>query len=440
MSHQRISFGSYFNAFPASYWRRYTIVTDVTLTLTVEGPGATVVVYRSMANGRSQRVETVTTGEDSSSTFVFDLPLKPFVDGGWYWYDVVAGDSDVVVRSAQWTAQVPEDRAQHGTVDVCITTMNRPDFVAKLLGQLGEVGPELVGRPPTCAQRLRVAGAERVVEPAGQHGRPVREAHVVLGGHTQHLADHGDGERVGEVLDQLQPPARVRGVQQVTGQLLHHGPQPVDRPRRERLAHQPAQPGVVRRVHEQERPGAGEPRPVLLRQRRLDRLPARRAAPVAADRAGAQQRVAVRVRGQQGEGAVGGDQPHPAVVGLGLVAVEGVAAEREGGGRQRRLPGLRRVLEPVLAGGEFARQSAGERGVRPGPHPEQDRGKPAVRVVNRLGAARLALEIVQGGGALASRRRWRAFAHAEDRRGRLNGGDNGVVHGCLSLPPGMLNA
>ena len=139
---QRISFGSYFNAFPASYWRRYTIVTDVTLTLEIEGAGATVTVYRSMANGRSQRVETVTTGSESSCSFTFDLPLKPFVDGGWYWYDVVAGEQDVVVRSGQWTAEVPEDRAVHGTVDLCITTMNRPDFVAKLLGQLGDA-PEL---------------------------------------------------------------------------------------------------------------------------------------------------------------------------------------------------------------------------------------------------------------------------------------------------------
>ncbi|WP_299922103.1 glycosyltransferase [uncultured Nocardioides sp.] len=139
---QRISFGSYFNAFPASYWRRHTVVTDVTLTVTVEGAGATLTVYRSMANGRSQRVETVATGEESTSTFTFELPLKPFVDGGWYWYDVVAGDHDVVVRSAQWTAEVPEDRSQHGTVDLCITTMNRPDFVAKLLGQLGDA-PEL---------------------------------------------------------------------------------------------------------------------------------------------------------------------------------------------------------------------------------------------------------------------------------------------------------
>ena len=136
-SGERLSFGTYFNAFPASYWRRWTVVTDVQLSIEVVGSGATVIVYKSMANGRSQRVDSATTGAEGRGTFVFDLSLKPFVDGGWYWYDVVAGDDDVVV-SAEWTAEVPEDRADHGTVDIAITTMNRPDFCAKLLSQLGE--------------------------------------------------------------------------------------------------------------------------------------------------------------------------------------------------------------------------------------------------------------------------------------------------------------
>ncbi len=137
-SGERLSFGTYFNAFPASYWRRWTIVTDIALTVKVVGAGASVVVYKSMANGRSQRVESATVGAEGASTFVFDLSLKPFVDGGWYWYNVVAGDEDVVVESAEWTADVPEERAQHGTVDLAITTMNRPDFCAKLLQQVGE--------------------------------------------------------------------------------------------------------------------------------------------------------------------------------------------------------------------------------------------------------------------------------------------------------------
>ncbi len=158
---ERISFGSYFNAFPASYWRRYTIVSEVDLTLTIEGRGATVTVYRSMANGRSQRVETVTTGDEASSTFDFALTLKPFVDGGWYWYDVVAGDEDVVIRSAEWAAQVPADRAEHGTVDICITTMNRPDFVAKLIGQLGST-PEL--RPYLDEVLVMEQGTQKMVD------------------------------------------------------------------------------------------------------------------------------------------------------------------------------------------------------------------------------------------------------------------------------------
>ena len=55
---QTISFGSYFNAFPASYWRRHTVVTQVRLTLRVSGAGALVMIYKSMARGHSQRVES----------------------------------------------------------------------------------------------------------------------------------------------------------------------------------------------------------------------------------------------------------------------------------------------------------------------------------------------------------------------------------------------
>ena len=65
-----------------------------------------------MANGRSQRVDSaIAERRGQAARFSFDLPLKPFVDGGWYWYDVVAGDDDVVVESAEWIAEVPADRA-----------------------------------------------------------------------------------------------------------------------------------------------------------------------------------------------------------------------------------------------------------------------------------------------------------------------------------------
>jgi galactofuranosylgalactofuranosylrhamnosyl-N-acetylglucosaminyl-diphospho-decaprenol beta-1,5/1,6-galactofuranosyltransferase len=133
---ERISFGTYFNGFAASYWRRWTVVDDVTLNVRVSGAESSVIVYRSMPNGRAQRVDTgEVTGEVQD--FAFELPLTPFGDGGWYWFDVIAGPEGAVLEEASWVADVPADRAESGTVTIGITTMNRPDFCAKLLTQIG---------------------------------------------------------------------------------------------------------------------------------------------------------------------------------------------------------------------------------------------------------------------------------------------------------------
>jgi galactofuranosylgalactofuranosylrhamnosyl-N-acetylglucosaminyl-diphospho-decaprenol beta-1,5/1,6-galactofuranosyltransferase len=133
---KRVSFGTYFNAFPASYWRMWTVVSQVRLDVRVRGRGATVVVYRSTADGRAQRVDSVIT-DGEGGEFGFELPLKPFGDGGWYWFDILTGAEDAVVDGATWSALVPEDRVEQGSVTVGITTMNRPDFCADLLAQVG---------------------------------------------------------------------------------------------------------------------------------------------------------------------------------------------------------------------------------------------------------------------------------------------------------------
>ena len=161
-SGEKLSFGTYFNAFPASYWRRWSVVSNVRLSITVSGGGATVIVNKSMANGRQQKVESAVVEQEAATTLNFELPLGPFVDGGWYWYDVVAGHGDVVVESAQWTASVPADRAEPGTVDLAITTMNRPDFCAELLGQLS--APELM--PYLDTVFVMEQGTQKVTESA----------------------------------------------------------------------------------------------------------------------------------------------------------------------------------------------------------------------------------------------------------------------------------
>ena len=109
------------------------------LTVAVTGAGRRVIVYSSMANGRSQRVDSATTGDDgrrhaSPSTCRSSRSSTAAGTGT----TSSPATTDAVVESAEWTAEVPADRAEHGTVDIGITTMNRPDFCAKLLAQIGD--------------------------------------------------------------------------------------------------------------------------------------------------------------------------------------------------------------------------------------------------------------------------------------------------------------
>jgi galactofuranosylgalactofuranosylrhamnosyl-N-acetylglucosaminyl-diphospho-decaprenol beta-1,5/1,6-galactofuranosyltransferase len=130
----RTSFGTYFNAFPAAYWWRWTVVESVRLAVTVSGTGA-VLVYRSNARGINYRVDMRHFSAATNQTMDFDLPLVNFADGGWYWFDLVAGEDGAILENGQWETKT--DRPQ-GTVTVGVTTLNRPDDVVALLGQCAD--------------------------------------------------------------------------------------------------------------------------------------------------------------------------------------------------------------------------------------------------------------------------------------------------------------
>ena len=137
---RRLTFGTYFNAFPASYWRRWTHFSQVRLQVTVRGEGA-LTVYRSTAKGHVQRADGVTFDHDEARTYTFDLPLKPFIDGGWYWYDVEAGEREALVLAGTWGFET--DRTRPGSLSIGITTFNRPDFCVDQLVALGNE-PEIL--------------------------------------------------------------------------------------------------------------------------------------------------------------------------------------------------------------------------------------------------------------------------------------------------------
>lgn len=123
----RTSFATYFNAFPASYWKKWTTLDSVRLALDVEGK-ATVIIYRSNARGSQQRVASNVVS--SRGVVEFALPLKQFGDGGWYWFDIEAGNGDAVLHSAVWTA--PDELApRHGTISLAMTTLNKNEDVLR---------------------------------------------------------------------------------------------------------------------------------------------------------------------------------------------------------------------------------------------------------------------------------------------------------------------
>jgi galactofuranosylgalactofuranosylrhamnosyl-N-acetylglucosaminyl-diphospho-decaprenol beta-1,5/1,6-galactofuranosyltransferase len=137
---RRVSFGTYFNAFPASYWRRWTTVDSVTLRVRVAGE-CTIIVYRSAAKGHSYPVETMRVETDQPETVERTLSLAPFIDGGWYWFDIVAGARGTTLIEAEWAALAGQ--ARPGRVSLGITTINRPEFILDHLRTLGDA-PEVL--------------------------------------------------------------------------------------------------------------------------------------------------------------------------------------------------------------------------------------------------------------------------------------------------------
>ncbi|WP_280451755.1 glycosyltransferase [Nocardia cyriacigeorgica] len=131
-----VSFCTYFNALPASYWRRWSVLSSVVLRLELAGHGR-VDVYRSKADGSRIHVQgrefAVNPGADS--VFVeFETELAPFEDGGWIWFDITT-DTAVTLLAGGWYA--PVEAPGDGSIAVGMPTFNRPTDAVKTLEALG---------------------------------------------------------------------------------------------------------------------------------------------------------------------------------------------------------------------------------------------------------------------------------------------------------------
>ena len=126
-----VSFATYFNAFPASYWRRWSTLASVVLRVELTGT-ARVDVYRSKATGARITVGGAPVSGANASV-EFEIDLSPFEDGGWIWFDITS-NTKATVHSAGWYAPVPAPG--RANVAVGIPTFNRPADCVNALATL----------------------------------------------------------------------------------------------------------------------------------------------------------------------------------------------------------------------------------------------------------------------------------------------------------------
>lgn len=113
-------FATYFAAFPASYWVRWTGAATVRLELELSGTG-TVRVLRSDATAAAREVGRA----DAAPSTAIDVDVTGGAAGGWLWFEIDAQD-DVAVHGARWLVDVAPRR--EGRVCLAITTVNKPDY------------------------------------------------------------------------------------------------------------------------------------------------------------------------------------------------------------------------------------------------------------------------------------------------------------------------
>ena len=135
LEQSEVSFGAYFNAFAAGYWRHWTPLTEIRLKLRLEGSGR-VDVYRSKAEGARIHERGVVLGTRGVHEVDIALDLRPFEDGGWYWFDLTTDDDALTLHDGGWHASV--EAPGTAAVTIGMPTFNRPADCVATLTAIGE--------------------------------------------------------------------------------------------------------------------------------------------------------------------------------------------------------------------------------------------------------------------------------------------------------------
>jgi galactofuranosylgalactofuranosylrhamnosyl-N-acetylglucosaminyl-diphospho-decaprenol beta-1,5/1,6-galactofuranosyltransferase len=130
---------TYFGRFAASYWQRWTTVTEVRATMVLEVTGkAQIRIVASDIAGHRRIIESTTITESGALTLT--APLDQYVDGGALWLEFDAIGGDLGISAQVWTSVAPE---RIRSVAIAICTFNRAVDCAHTVAALASDAPIL---------------------------------------------------------------------------------------------------------------------------------------------------------------------------------------------------------------------------------------------------------------------------------------------------------
>ncbi|WP_137725791.1 glycosyltransferase [Prescottella subtropica] len=123
---------TFFGRFPASYWQRWTAVTEVTVSVRVLSTASCRVLLVASDIGGHRRIVAV-ADHAGQGTVTLSSTLDQFVDGGSLWLEFEALDAEVTFDRIEWTVAATAPRRP---LAIAICTFNRADDCANTVAAL----------------------------------------------------------------------------------------------------------------------------------------------------------------------------------------------------------------------------------------------------------------------------------------------------------------
>jgi galactofuranosylgalactofuranosylrhamnosyl-N-acetylglucosaminyl-diphospho-decaprenol beta-1,5/1,6-galactofuranosyltransferase len=130
--HAQLSTNTFFGRFPASYWQRWTDVTQVEFGVIAHGTGR-ISIRASDSAGDARTVATAVVNAANNEEVRLVAGVDRFVDGGALWCEAVTDSTELVLESGCWSVA---KRGRFCPTAVVMCTYNRADDCLRTLDTL----------------------------------------------------------------------------------------------------------------------------------------------------------------------------------------------------------------------------------------------------------------------------------------------------------------